>query len=143
MESSINISKQISLSSYSRGCHMITDTLFTSLQQDISTIRIGLLHLFCSHTSCSISIASKSPQYSSVMESTLNRLIPESAPYRHTMEGPDDMPAHVKSSLLSTNHAIPISNGKLLLGLNQAIYFCEHRDYARNRKLQLIIQGTS
>lgn len=143
MESCINISKQVSLSSYSRGCHQITDTILRSIQSDLSSIRIGLLHLFCSHTSCSISIASNSPSYSSYMESTLNTLVPESASYRHSMEGPDDMPAHVKSSLLSTSHAIPISNGRLLLGNNQAIYFCEHRDYARSRKLQLMLQGTS
>ncbi|OMJ87041.1 hypothetical protein SteCoe_11282 [Stentor coeruleus] len=98
--------------------------------------------MFCMHTSCSISI---NENYDSDvrkdLEDTLNTIVPQNPRYRHSMEGLDDMPAHVKSSLLGVNQFIPIRNGKLMLGTWQGIYLCEHRDHGGNRQIVLTIQG--
>ena len=111
---------------------------------ELPQVRIGLLHLFCLHTSCSLTL---NENYDSDvrkdMEDSLNRLVPETASYRHSMEGRDDMPAHMKSSLLGVSHTIPISNGQLVLGTWQGVYLCEHRNGSRRRDVVATIQGTT
>lgn len=136
--------KTVTLSSKSRGCHLITDEIYSSIAQDIHPLKTGLLHIFCTHTSCSLTL---NENYDSDvrrdMEDSLNRLVPESSAYRHNDEGPDDLPAHVKSSLFGVSHFVPISNGKLVLGTWQGIYLCEHRNGSRRREIVCTITGST
>lgn len=109
----------------------------------LSSLRIGLLHVFIQHTSASLSINENAdPDVRQDLELALNHLVPESLNYVHTIEGPDDMPAHVKSSLLGSSLTIPITEGKLAFGTWQGIYLCEHRDRAQGRSLVLTVMGT-
>lgn len=125
-----------------RGMHLITQEVISILNPHLSRINIGLLHLFCMHTSCSISINENCDRDVRLdLEDALNNLVPETAKYRHDAEGLDDMPGHIKSSLIGVSHSIPIRNGKLLLGTWQGIYFCEHRNIASNRQIVLTVQG--
>ena len=103
----------------------------------------GFCHLFVRHTSASLMIQENAdPTVLSDPEHFMNKLVPEFDPdYRHTIEGPDDMPAHVKSSMIGSSVTIPISNGRLCLGTWQGIYLCEHRDRASSRRLVVTIQG--
>ena len=102
-----------------------------------------MLHLFIKHTSASITINEDAdPTVLIDFESHFNKTVPENAPYyRHTIEGPDDMPAHLKSSILGSSVSIPISNGKLNLGTWQGIYLCEHRNHGSRRKIVLTMNG--
>lgn len=94
------------------------------------------------HTSASLSLNENyDPDVLKDMEDSLNRIVPEDAPYRHTMEGPDDMPAHVKSSLFGASLMVPVSKGALATGTWQGIYLCEHRDHGSRRKIMVTIQG--
>ncbi|HUP81805.1 MAG TPA: secondary thiamine-phosphate synthase enzyme YjbQ [Pirellula sp.] len=134
--------KTIQLPSYARGCHLITKRVLKELD-GLSSLRIGLLHVFIQHTSASLSINENAdPDVRQDLELALNHLVPESLNYVHTIEGPDDMPAHVKSSLLGSSLTIPITEGKLAFGTWQGIYLCEHRDRARGRSLVLTVLGT-
>ena len=134
--------KKIILSPKSRGFHLITADVTSNLPQ-IADIEIGLLNLFIQHTSASLTINENAdPTVRADLEAHTNKMVPENAPYyRHTYEGPDDMPAHIKSSLYGNNVSIPIGSGKLLLGTWQGIYLGEHRDHAANRTLIATIQG--
>jgi secondary thiamine-phosphate synthase enzyme len=108
----------------------------------IGNIRIGLLHVFIQHTSASLTINENAdPDVRVDMETALNRLVPEDQPFVHTVEGPDDMPAHVKSSMFGASVSVPIENGRLAFGAWQGIYLCEHRDRAEGRSLILTIHG--
>ena len=106
-------------------------------------INEGLVTLFIRHTSASLLIQENAdPSAQRDLEAWLNRLVPEDDPlYTHTVEGPDDMPAHIKSSLLGTSLTIPISNGNFNLGTWQGIYLCEHRNHGGKRKLVITVQG--
>ena len=136
------IQKEISLSAKSRGFHLVTSEILENIPA-IRTIKCGILHIFIKHTSASLTINENAD--SSVrtdLESHFNHLVPENQPYYiHTMEGPDDMPAHLKSSLLGSSVNIPITGGKLNLGTWQGIYLCEHRDQGNSRKLIITIYG--
>jgi secondary thiamine-phosphate synthase enzyme len=124
-----------------RGFHLITDEIVDAMPELAST-RIGLLHVFIQHTSASLTINENAD--SDVlrdMEASLNAIAPEDFPYRHTVEGPDDMPAHVKASLMGSSVTVPIREGRLVLGTWQGIYLCEHRDNASRRRLTLTLQG--
>ena len=136
------IQKEISLSAKSRGFHLVTSEILKNIPA-IRTIKCGVLHIFIKHTSASLTINENAD--SSVrtdFESHFNHLVPENQPYYiHTMEGPDDMPAHLKSSLLGSSVNIPITGGKLNLGTWQGIYLCEHRDQGNSRKLIITIYG--
>ena len=134
--------KQIILSPKSRGFHLITDEIVHQLPQ-IRDIEVGTLHLFIQHTSASLTINENAdPTVRSDLEAHCNVMIPEDAPYyRHTYEGPDDMPAHIKSSVFGCELTLPIGKGKLLLGTWQGIYLGEHRDHPSNRKLVATLQG--
>jgi secondary thiamine-phosphate synthase enzyme len=133
--------RELTLERRRRGFHLITDEIVAVLPE-LQTIRIGLLHIFIMHTSASLTINENAD--SDVlrdMESSLNAIAPEDFPYRHTVEGPDDMPAHVKASLMGSSVTVPVRNGRLVLGTWQGIYLCEHRDSASRRHLTLTLQG--
>jgi secondary thiamine-phosphate synthase enzyme len=124
-----------------RGFHLITPHVVGALR-DLSLIETGLLHVFIQHTSASVSINENADaDVPSDLESAFNAIAPEEFDYRHTIEGPDDMPAHVKSSLLGTSLHVPVQRGRLLLGTWQGIYLCEHRNRASGRKLVLTLHG--
>jgi secondary thiamine-phosphate synthase enzyme len=110
---------------------------------EIREISNGLLHLFIKHTSASLTINEDAdPTVRADFETHFNIMVPENAPYyRHTIEGSDDMPAHLKSAILGASLSIPISKGKLNLGVWQGIYLCEHRNHGGKRKIVLTING--
>ena len=125
----------------SRGFHLITDEVERALPE-LARCRIGLLHVFIQHTSASLTINENAdPDVPADLESSLSALAPEDFPYRHTIEGPDDMPAHVKSILLGSSVSVPVSDGRLCLGTWQGIYLCEHRNHASGRTLILTLQS--
>ncbi|MEQ9285260.1 MAG: secondary thiamine-phosphate synthase enzyme YjbQ [Cyclobacteriaceae bacterium] len=138
----IAIQKEITLPAFSRGFHLISRHVLAELNE-IQTLQVGVLHVFIKHTSASLTINENAdPTVRIDMENSFNKLAPENAPhYRHTMEGPDDMPAHIKSSLLGSSVSIPITKGRLNLGTWQGIYLCEHRDYGGRRSLVLTMTG--
>ena len=104
--------------------------------------RVGLLHVFIQHTSASLTINENAdPDVPDDLESSFNAIAPEDFDYRHTIEGPDDMPAHVKAAMLGSSVSVPVRDGRLLLGTWQGIYLCEHRNRAGGRKLVLTLQG--
>ena len=132
---------QIQLPAYSRGFHLITH-LVDKAMPDIARVQIGLLQVFIMHTSASLTINENADlDVPADMESALNTIAPEDFPYRHTVEGPDDMPAHVKASLMGSSVTIPVRDGRLCLGTWQGIYLCEHRNQGGRRKLMSTLQG--
>ncbi|MEX2027330.1 MAG: secondary thiamine-phosphate synthase enzyme YjbQ [Pirellulaceae bacterium] len=105
-------------------------------------IKAGLFHIFIQHTSASLTINENADRdVRTDLESSLQALAPEDFPYAHTLEGPDDMPAHVKASLMGSSLTIPISGGELALGTWQGIYLCEHRNHGGPRKVVLTVWG--
>ena len=134
--------KDISIKSISRGFHIITDQV-TDQIPEIKTIKIGILHLFIKHTSASLTINENADKtVRNDFEEHFNEMVPENQSYyQHTYEGPDDMPAHLKASILGSSLSIPISNGHLNMGTWQGIYLCEHRDNTSQRKMVATIQG--
>lgn len=136
------IQKTILLNPYPRGFHIITDHVLKNVEE-IHRIRTGLLHLFIKHTSASLTINEDADlTVRSDFESHFNQMVPENQPYyQHTFEGSDDIPAHLKSSILGSSISIPISNGNLALGTWQGIYFCEHRNHSKGRILIATAQG--
>jgi secondary thiamine-phosphate synthase enzyme len=122
---------------------MITSLIEHEIEE-LGQIDIGVLHVFIQHTSASLTINENAdPDVQVDLESSISAIAPENFPYIHTMEGPDDMPAHVKASLLGSSVSVPIYNGRLLLGTWQGIYLAEHRDRASSRNLILTLQGTT
>ena len=136
------IQKKISLTPRSRGFHIITDNILENIPE-LKDFKVGILQLFIKHTSASLTINENAdPTVRIDFESHFNILAPENKDYyKHTCEGPDDMPAHLKSSILGSSVSIPITDGKLNLGVWQGIYLCEHRDHGTVRKLIATIQG--
>lgn len=136
------IQKTIHLNARKRGFHLITDEIEQQIH-DINSLSVGLLHLFIQHTSASLTLNENAdPTVRSDMESHFNKFVPERAPYyRHTYEGDDDMPAHIKASTLGSSVTIPITNGRLALGTWQGIYLGEHRDSGGSRTVIATIQG--
>ncbi len=134
--------KEIKLRPQSRGFHLITNEVLSKLPE-MATIKIGLAHLLLKHTSASLTLNENfDPDVRSDMEKYFNHTVKESEPdYLHTSEGADDMPAHIKSSLLGTSLTIPISNGNFNLGTWQGIYLCEHRNHGGSRRLLITVQG--
>lgn len=134
--------KEIQLKPFKRGFHSITETVIREFSE-IKTIEKGFLKVFIKHTSASLTINEDAdPSVRVDFESHFNKIVPENAPYYiHTYEGSDDMPAHIKASLLGSSVEIPITNGKLNLGTWQGIYLCEHRNYGGARKLVLSAFG--
>ena len=136
------IQKEISLNPRQRGFHLITDEVLEHLSE-VQEIEVGTMQVFIKHTSASLTINEDAdPTVRDDFESHFNQIVPENAPYyQHTFEGPDDMPAHLKSSILGSSVSIPITDGKLNLGTWQGIYLCEHRNRGGSRKLVVTIQG--
>ena len=134
--------KEIVLSSNRRGFSLITQEVINQIPE-IEEYESGLLHLFIKHTSASLTINENAdPTVRGDMESHFNQMVPENAPYyQHTFEGPDDMPAHLKSTIIGNSLTVPISNGNLELGTWQGIYLCEHRDSPHIRRIFVTING--
>lgn len=131
----------VTLPAMRRGFHLITSAILDAMPE-ISRTKTGLLHVFIQHTSASLTINENAdPDVLFDMESSLNAIAPHDFPYTHTVEGPDDMPAHVKASLMGSSVSVPIRDGQLALGTWQGIYLCEHRDRAGSRKLVLTVHG--
>ncbi len=134
--------KEIRLQPRSRGFHLITQEIERNLD-DLQNIKVGQLQVFIKHTSASLTINENAdPTVRQDFESHMNKMVPENAPYYiHTYEGPDDMPAHIKSSLMGASVTIPVTNGRLNLGTWQGIYLCEHRNHGGSRKVVLTLFG--
>ena|SRR6056297_1087846 len=130
--------KQITLSSFRRGFHLITNEIIKQLPE---LPEKGLIHILIQHTSAGITMNENAdPTVRHDFESFFNRLIPENSPYfEHTLEGSDDMPAHLKASILGQEITIPITNGRINLGTWQGIYLCEFRNRTSNRKLLVTV----
>ncbi|SHK85118.1 secondary thiamine-phosphate synthase enzyme YjbQ [Maribacter aquivivus] len=134
--------KEITLPSYQRGFHIITDLVINSIPE-IKQIHTGFLQVFIKHTSASLTINENAdPTVRDDFESHINVLVPENVPYyKHDYEGSDDMPAHIKASLMGASVQIPVTNGKLNMGIWQGVYLCEHRNYASGRNIVLTLWG--
>jgi len=134
--------KEIIIKNKNRGFHLITSDIIQNLPE-LKKYSIGLLHLFIKHTSASITLNENSDQsVRSDFESHFNNMVPEGKEYySHTFEGKDDMPAHIKSSILGNALIVPINTGNLMLGTWQGIYLCEHRNRPGERKIILTIYG--
>ena len=137
-----SIQKEIIISKKSRGFHSITDEIILQFPE-MNNIQVGLCQIFIKHTSASITINEDAdPTVLQDFESHFNYMVPENQSYyKHTYEGADDMPAHLKSSIIGSSIQIPITQGKLNLGTWQGIYLCEHRNNASSRKLVITILG--
>lgn len=135
------IQKEIALQPRRRGFHLITREVIAAIPE-LGSVDVGLLHLFLLHTSASLSINENAdPDVPVDLEMALNTVVPESLPYVHTLEGPDDSPAHMKASLLGCSLTVPIRHGRLLLGTWQGLYLCEHRNRGGRRRLVATIHG--
>ncbi|MCM5703692.1 secondary thiamine-phosphate synthase enzyme YjbQ [Larsenimonas salina] len=134
--------KEITLNARSRGFHIITDDIERALK-DLGTLKTGLLSVFIKHTSASLTINENAdPTVRTDFESFFDRAVPEDEPYfEHVFEGSDDMPAHLKSSLLGPSVQIPITDGRLNLGTWQGIYLCEHRNHGGSRRVVITAFG--
>ncbi|HIF74311.1 MAG TPA: YjbQ family protein [Porticoccaceae bacterium] len=137
------LQKKIQLEARNRGFHLIAEEVLGNLPE-LKSIELGLAHFFLQHTSASLSLNENADSsVRSDMESHFNQLAPEDVPYyEHTFEGPDDMPAHIKSGLLGTECSVPITDGCLQLGIWQGLYLGEHRNHAKSRTLLVTLQGS-
>lgn len=136
------IQKEIVLPPFPRGFHLITKHVEKSLPE-INTIEAGILQVFIKHTSAGLTLNENAdPDVRGDFERHFNVMVPERAPYyEHTMEGPDDMPAHIKSSLVGSSIYVPVSSGRLNVGIWQGVYLCEFRNRGGARKLVLTLMG--
>ncbi len=133
--------REIRLPPLPRGFHLVTREVEKAVPE-LAGIRIGLLHAFVCHTSASLSINENAdPDVPRDLAMALDRIAPESFPWRHTLEGADDMPAHVKAALVGTSVTIPVRDGRLCLGTWQGIWLGEHRDRGGPRRLVITLQG--
>ncbi len=136
------LQKEIRLKPYPRGFHLITKEILNAIP-DIDKISVGQFQVFIKHTSAGLTINENAdPTVRLDFESHINTMVPENQSYyKHTFEGSDDMPAHIKASLMGTSVQIPITHGKLNLGIWQGIYLCEHRNNASGRYLVITAFG--
>lgn len=134
--------KEIRLKARPRGFHLVTDEIIRQLPE-LSAIKIGMVNVFIKHTSASLTINENADStVRGDFERFFNHAVPEDEPYyQHTCEGNDDMPAHLKSSILGCSLNIPVTNGELNLGTWQGIYLCEHRNHGGQRSLVISLQG--
>jgi len=134
--------KQIQLKPKKRGFHLVTNEILQQLPE-LQTLNIGVVNIFIKHTSASLTINENADStVRDDFESHFNKFVPENEPYyKHTLEGSDDMPAHIKSSLLGSSLNIPITNGQLNMGTWQGIYLCEHRNHGGSRTLVVTLNG--
>lgn len=136
------IQKEIQLKQRPRGFHIITSEILNCLPE-LQTIKIGLMHVFIQHTSASLTVNENAdPTVRQDFENYFNRAVPENESYyRHLDEGSDDLPAHIKSSMLGSNVSVPLANGRLKLGTWQGIYLCEHRNHGGSRRIIVTVTG--
>ena len=136
------LQRDIALPPLPRGVHLVTGAVISAIPE-LRELRVGVLHVFIRHTSASLTInENASPEVRGDLERWMDDAVPEDAPYwRHTLEGPDDMPAHVKTSLMGPSLTVPVTDGRLALGTWQGICLCEHRDRAGSRNLTLTAWG--
>ena len=136
------LQREITLRPRPCGFHLVTREVLEALPE-LAEVQAGLLHLFIRHTSASLTLnENASPDVRDDFEAYFNASVPEDAPYwTHTFEGPDDMPAHIKASLLGPSLSLPVSSGRLALGTWQGVYLCEHRDRGGARSLLATLHG--
>jgi len=136
------VQREIRLRPRERGFHLVTREVVSELPE-LGGVRVGLLHLFIRHTSASLTLnENASPDVRDDFEAYFDEAVPEDAPYwTHTIEGPDDMPAHIKTSLLGPSLTLPVADGRLGLGTWQGIYLCEHRNDGGARSLVATLNG--
>lgn len=134
--------KEIHLTPKSRGFHLVTREILEQLPE-LSEFSVGLANIFICHTSASLTLNENAdPDVRVDFESHFNESVPENAPYYvHTIEGPDDMPAHIKASILGSSVTVPVTNGRFNVGIWQGVYLCEHRNNGGSRKLIVTIYG--
>ena len=138
------LQREVTLRPRPRGFHLVTGEIEDGVPE-LREVRMGLAHLFIRHTSASLTLnENASPDVRRDFESWFDVAVPEDAPYwTHIVEGPDDMPAHIKASLLGPALSLPISDGRLALGTWQGVYLCEHRDRGGPRSLLVTLHGQS
>jgi secondary thiamine-phosphate synthase enzyme len=136
------IQREIRLSARERGFHLVTDEIVNQMPE-LKEIEVGLAHIFIRHTSASLALNENAdPTVRGDMERHFNQMVPEGASYfRHTLEGSEDMPAHIKAVLLGSSLTIPINQGRLRLGAWQGIYLCEHRNRGGARRIVVTLHG--
>lgn len=136
------VQKELTLSPKKRGFHLVTREIVENLKE-LSEYTVGIAHIFICHTSASLTINENAdPDVREDFETHFNKTVPENAPYYvHTLEGPDDMPAHIKASILGSSVTAPVKDGRFNLGTWQGIYLCEHRNHGGPRKLIVTIIG--
>jgi secondary thiamine-phosphate synthase enzyme len=136
------VQREITLRERPRGFHLVTREVLEAVPE-LQRLQVGLLHVFIRHTSASLTLnENASPDVRDDFEAFFNEAVREDAPYwTHTIEGPDDMPAHIKASLLGPSLSLPVSRGRLAVGTWQGIYLCEHRDHGGPRSLILTLSG--
>ncbi len=131
----------LTLPPFPRGFHLVTRAVLDAVPE-LRRVKVGLLHVFIRHTSASLTVNENAdPDVRTDFETAMNAAVPEDLPYVHTVEGPDDMPAHVKASLLGASVTVPIRDGEPAFGMWQGIYLCEHRDAGGRRSLVLTLWG--
>ncbi|MCO6475937.1 MAG: YjbQ family protein [Phaeodactylibacter sp.] len=135
------LQKEFSLPPYPRGYHLITGEVLRQLPEGLPSR--GILHLFIKHTSAALTVNENAdPDVRTDFESVFNHIVPENLPFlTHTIEGPDDMPAHIKAAMIGSSVSIPITNGRPNLGTWQGIYLCEFRNHGGSRKLVATVYG--
>ena len=136
------VQREIALEPRPRGFHLVTGEVVEALPE-LSRLAVGLAHVFVQHTSASLTLnENASPAVRADFRSWFDSAVPEDAPYwTHTLEGADDMPAHIKTSLLGPSVTVPVTNGALALGTWRGIYLCEHRDSGGSRRLKATVWG--
>ena len=136
------VQEEVRLDARPRGFHLVTREVLEALPE-LRDVGVGLLHVFIRHTSASLTLnENASPDVRDDFEAHFNAVVPEDAPYwTHTVEGPDDMPAHIKASVLGPSLSLPVAGGRLALGTWQGIYLCEHRDHGGARSLVATLSG--
>ncbi|PHZ10260.1 UPF0047-domain-containing protein [Rhizopus microsporus ATCC 52813] len=126
---------------FEKGCHLVHNEIVNQIPE-LRSFKVGMANVFLQHTSASLMINENAdPDVQKDMEMGLNKIVPESFPYIHTAEGPDDMPGHLKSGIVGVSLNVPITNGRLNLGTWQGIYLCEHREHGGSRRVVVTLQG--
>lgn len=135
------LKRKLHLRPQHRGVHLVTEEILAGLPE-LAQFQVGIMHIQLLHTSASLTINENwDPDVRDDMEMMLNRLVPEQIPFKHSCEGPDDMPAHAKACLLGSNLTLPICDGRVTLGTWQGVWLCEHRDRAGPRKVLVTVNG--
>jgi secondary thiamine-phosphate synthase enzyme len=136
------VQREVTLRPRPRGFHLVTREIASAVPE-LRSVRVGLAHLFILHTSASLTLnENASPDVREDFEAYFNDAVPEDAPYwTHTIEGPDDMPAHIKASVLGPSLSLPVRDGRLALGTWQGVYLCEHRNRGGARSVVVTLFG--